>query len=1349
MTSIKAFFRVCTLAVLCLIMVMFVTSGATLYSQSATLSSPIHLKSGSFDPLQVSAAGSGTAAQVDAAGLAYYLVQFAGPVEAIWLDQVTALGGHVLGYLPENTHLVQMRPAVASSVASLPTVRWVGPYLPDYKLDPALQVHSAAITPLAEFTLATAPGVDPMTLATTLQNLGITLVEAAFSATGGWVRIQAPLAQVATLAQQPEILWIEPYIPPTLFNEKGRKIIGAEAVWQDLGYFGAGQIVAVSDSGLSVQGALSPDFDGRLVRAFAPSEMNIRADCRAKTTWTDLNGHGTHVAGSVLGNGSRSGSNPANHQYTGSHAGVAPEAQLVFLALNTDGSGSIQCIDLNGDFLARGYQAGARISSNSWGASDRGGYNVLSSLVDDYLWRHQDYLVLYAAGNAGPGAQTVGSPGTAKNALTVGASENNRPDRGERGDDPNTVTDFSSRGPTADGRIKPEIVAPGSWILSVRAAQAPDGSFWDNFNDDYAFMGGTSMATPLTAGGAALVREWLGRARNITSPSGALMKAVLINGATRLPGAAMPNQSSGFGRTDLKNTLTAQYAVIDDYVQGLSTGESVTYTVQVISTTQVGTLATTIASAVPSATVQAASDTISLESSQPLATTHPITDATTLSVEALPGFATRRTTTPIPTRGGRNKEGLTPLVNPTPLRATAALSVTGQSAAGFQPSGARASTTTALQEMVGGGDFEEPEWSETWNEVWLGTGLPLRTDDPDLVVSGEYSVWLGGTPIDDAIWYPLTFPDEINADEGGRIQFTVDIFDQDPGFDLFCVGLVNDSGFFIGPYAGDDPACADEDGLYDYTHEFTPAELADLAGQAGYLVLFNIGDGVEPHLSAIVDDISLTIDFPAVTLTSTPSAGPPGTTFLLTSKYHPPYGWVDICIKPCSDETYIKTVYADDHGNMAAFVYSRDTTPPGAYPIEVVNAAGRSADTVITITGSSQAELSVTPTAGPAGTKFAFRGSGFLPNNNRIAISVNGEALGTTSSNASGEIGFSLTTQSNTPPDTYEVQAKDGACNCAETSFTVTAPGDDVPTLTVTPTAGPPGTTFAFTAQHFTPDTVATVALDGQAIGEITMDESGGVELTLSTTAQIAVGQHTLSITQDDNTASAQFEITSGDDGGGGGDQQSGAGLYVTLVWTDPPAQTAASKTLVNDLDLIVEGPSGRLLGNGGTNPDRTNNVEAIRLEEPAQGTYIITVRAQSVNGAFGAQPFALVATTGQSFGAQGTNVDVSTPNQVGSVSGVLFLDSNRNGQKDADESAIGNARVTATNTQTGFTRSLVSGADGSYRFEGLPVGNYHFAIVPPAPYAPSSFTLQVTSGSNQTNNVSAQVKMFMPAVRR
>ncbi|RIK44518.1 MAG: hypothetical protein DCC55_02310 [Chloroflexi bacterium] len=1344
-----ASFSVCRLSFVLIAVLLVLAPASTVHSQDPA--GVIYLQTRTFDPVYDGPANGAAiqAAQVNARGLAYYLVQFHGPVERSWAQQVEALGGQVLGYVPENTHVVRIRPDQAANVASLPVVRWVGPYLPDYKLAPSLQMQSAAASQDgdAEFYVMAFPGVATAALISFLQAQGATIQESAQSGLGVLFRLRAPAHSAAAIAQHPDVSWVEPYLMPTVANSPGRKIIGIESVWEDFGYFGAGQIVAVSDSGLSVQGQLSTDFGNRLLRGFAPSEMNLSSPaCRAKTNFTDLNGHGTHVAGSVLGGGVRSGSNPANHLYTASHAGVAPEAQMVFMALNTDGSTGIQCIDLNGDFLAKGYNEGARISSNSWGANDNGGYGLLSSLVDDYLWHHKDYLVLYAAGNAGPGPRTVGSPGTAKNVLTVGASENNRPDQGSQSDNPDTVTNFSSRGPTADGRIKPEVVAPGSWILSVKAAQAPIESFWGPFNDDYAFMGGTSMATPLTAGGAALMREWLNKTRNIPNPSGALMKAVLVNGAVQLPGADPFNNVSGFGRVDLNNTLNAHYAIIDDHVQGLQTGQSVTYTLQVVST-DAGLLVQTAGANASAATVQAAAATLHLDLATAPAATAPLTDATTLAIEALPANRDARVTTPIPTVDSSGKEGLAPLTNPVPRHASG-LPTAAVRGSGFEPghSPAGPSVSTYLQHLVGGGDFEDPDWSDYWNQVWLGSGVPVRTSNPNLVIDGQYSVWLGGTPSDDAIWYPLAFPDVIDTSNPSYLEFLVDIYDEDPGFDQFCVALVDASGYFIGPFAPDQPQCANADGSYTYTHPFSAAELADLAGQTGYLVLYNEGDGQEPHLSAIVDNIALVIDFPNVTLESTPTSGPPGTTFLLTGKYNVPYGWVDICTEPCSQNTYIKTVYADDRGEIAAFVYSSATTPPGLYRFQTYNVGGRTAETAITITSGGDAVLSVAPTTGSAGTTFAFTGSGFLPNDNQIAVTINGQPLGTAGSNEQGEVAFTISTQSNTPAGSYTVQATDSAGNSASATFTVTQIDEADPTLVVTPTVGAPGATFAFTGQNFTPSQPVTITLDGQAAGQTEADAEGEVQLTLETAPEIAPGVHTLLLRQGNKQASAQFQIT-GDDGGGG--TQSGDGVYLTLVWTDPPAQSAAGKTLVNDLDLIVDGPGGRRFGNGGASADRTNTIEAIRLEDPAVGTYVVTVQAHSVNGTFGAQPFALVATTKQSFAANLNKVAISSPSQVGSLSGVIFVDGNQNGSKDTGEPTLANVRLTLTRRDTGFVRETTSAANGSYQFANVPVGSYLFTADLPAPYAPFATTLQVNAGSNPAANIVAQVKVYLPAIQR
>ncbi len=103
----------------------------------------IRLQAAIFDPLiNVEAASdpmpSVQAADVNAPASPYYLVQFAGPVQAAWTQQVVALGGQVLGYVPDNAHVVRMEPEQLEKISRLPSVRWIGPYWPGYKWAPEL-----------------------------------------------------------------------------------------------------------------------------------------------------------------------------------------------------------------------------------------------------------------------------------------------------------------------------------------------------------------------------------------------------------------------------------------------------------------------------------------------------------------------------------------------------------------------------------------------------------------------------------------------------------------------------------------------------------------------------------------------------------------------------------------------------------------------------------------------------------------------------------------------------------------------------------------------------------------------------------------------------------------------------------------------------------------------------------------------------------------------------------------------------------------------------------------------------------------------------------------------------------
>jgi subtilisin family serine protease len=157
---------------------------------------------------------------------------------------------------------------------------------------------------------------------------------------------------------------------------------------------------------------------------------------------------------------------------------------------------------------------------------------------------------------------------------------------------PSGLAAFSSRGPTRDGRLKPEIVAPGTNIVSARSHHPQATTLWGAYDENYSYAGGTSMATPLTAGAAAVAREYLVKARAVSSPSAALVKGALIHTAFDLfPGqygvgaqqelpTQRPNVHEGYGRVNMDQltVLGGETILVDERV-GLATGESKSWTV--------------------------------------------------------------------------------------------------------------------------------------------------------------------------------------------------------------------------------------------------------------------------------------------------------------------------------------------------------------------------------------------------------------------------------------------------------------------------------------------------------------------------------------------------------------------------------------------------------------------------------------------------------------------------------------------------------------------------------------------------------------------------------------------------
>lgn len=584
------------------IIVLFCLALAYTCAGAECYASVLRMQSGTFDPLATVRLESRPDA--DTVAPQFHIIQFESSITPADRELILRTGADILGYIPDNALLIQASENTVQAVSRHPRVRWTGPYQKAFKVSKSLG-NSFGKAGILLF-----PGSDIKKVTDRLEAEGVAVLDADANSNDPLLVVEGDGAQIRALAQIGEIRFIEPIVQPRLLNNVARGITRITPVWLESGLTGQGEIVGVSDSGLDIGATnpmVHPDVRGRVEAAFGLGRPGLT---------NDPDGHGTHVAGTILGNGIMSGANPAAGDYAQSFAGAAPEARLVMQSV-LDAAGGLGGLPGNLNALyQQAYDAGARLHNNSWGAPVSGAYTIFSRQTDEFHWFNKDFLAFFAAGNSGKDGNADGvvdpgsieSPGTAKNVLTVGASESVRTTGGLQvrygiggwsslfpaepirsdwiSDNHRGIAGWSSRGPTTDGRLKPDIVAPGTNIISLRSRDSQAGVNWGVYDAHYTYSGGTSMATPLAAGAGALVRQYFNQQEN-HSPTSALVKATLIATAQDLtPGqygsgptqeiSGWPDRSQGWGLLDPKAALAPaapegfQYF---DQKTGLETGE--------------------------------------------------------------------------------------------------------------------------------------------------------------------------------------------------------------------------------------------------------------------------------------------------------------------------------------------------------------------------------------------------------------------------------------------------------------------------------------------------------------------------------------------------------------------------------------------------------------------------------------------------------------------------------------------------------------------------------------------------------------------------------------------------------
>ena len=514
-----------------------------------------------FDPLADGEPALEPTLRADPRAAGFRLVQFVGPLKDEWLAATRAAGLEPLQYYPHDAYLAWGAPQAADALARLPFVRWVGAFHPAYKLNADLAGRAGPVSNVD--VMIYDDGHVAETLAA-IGKLGGTIVQT-YPAQPDRAFLDAIVeldgARTADVARLENVLWLGYSSPtPGLEDEMSCQIVagnhpggvpvtGYTTFLATLGFDGAGVIWSTTDTGVDYD---HPDLGGHIVGGYSyPGACNTNPgeDCSG-------GGHGTHVTGIIGGDATAGFTDPSGFLYG---LGIAPGysifAQNALSAPAWPPTGGWQ------EMTKRGVLGGAVGANNSWttGEGTAHGYQA-SERTHDFAVRDgnfdtasvaEPYILVFSAGNSGPGSQTLTSPKEAKNLIVTAASLNYRVGSID------SIASFSSRGPAVDGRTIPTITAPGDQIASARndlgglCATAIGGT-----SNLYAYCSGTSMASPHASGMVVLLTQWWRTFNAGADPSPAMAKALLVNGAVDMTGpGAIPNFIEGWGRIDIPNVI--------------------------------------------------------------------------------------------------------------------------------------------------------------------------------------------------------------------------------------------------------------------------------------------------------------------------------------------------------------------------------------------------------------------------------------------------------------------------------------------------------------------------------------------------------------------------------------------------------------------------------------------------------------------------------------------------------------------------------------------------------------------------------------------------------------------------